>query len=270
MELREAQGTQNPEPGNTRTRKCSKGCGATTIETYIKTGEFRAKVYGTWISDQWPAGLSCPACSLAEEAKKASEREAQEKILNERRAKAEQEKLFKMFGGQRPLDEFTFERFEPVHNFAAFQRVKNFNPLADNLFLYGPTGTGKTHLAVALAREMVDRGLNVSFYKVPALMREFRRNLDPDAEESLIRLLASTAVLVIDDMGVGKATEYVIEKLHEVIDARQNQYRAGLVITSNLSLNGIAETFKDRIADRLNGMCDLVKVEGDSHRKRSA
>lgn len=260
--------TLRPAPGSTRTRTCLGDCGAICTETWVQTGQFGTKTYGDWYSEEWFGGHYCPACHSANEVKHQEKVEADRKEREDLRKKQIEENLAKMLGGQRPFDEYTLERFEPMNNFAAFQRVKNFNPLADNLFLYGPTGTGKTHLAAALVREMMNRRMDVAFYKVPALMREFRRNLDPDDEEKLVRRLASTGVLVIDDLGVGKATEYVIEKLHEVIDARQNEYRAGLVITSNLSLNGIAETFKDRIADRLNGMCDLVKMDGESQRRK--
>jgi DNA replication protein DnaC len=253
---------QKPSVGSTRTKTCL-GCEATVQETYVGVGAF-----GYWFQDVWTDPDRCPRCGIIEAGKKAQEDEEKLKAAKARLHASQREKFLKMFGGQKPVDEYTFDKFDPVMNLPAFQRAKNFNPLSENLFFYGTTGIGKTHLAVALAREQFERGYDVLFFRVPDLMREFRRNLDADKEDALLKRLITTPILVIDDFGVGKATEYVIERLHEVIDGRQNDYRNGLVITSNLSLNGIAETFKDRIADRLNGLCELIKLEGQSHRKR--
>lgn len=268
MEVVQPQDTPNQNPANTRIKKCL-NCEATVTENRIETARFGTRIIYAWVQDQWPSMRGfCPTCELVEAAKEQAIREELCRQGRERRKKQEMDALFKSFGGEKPATEFTFDKFDGILNFTALQKARAFDPSRHNLFLYGPTGTGKTHLACALAREQLEHGMDVEFYKVPALMREFRRRMEPDEEEALLKQLIKAPVLVIDDLGVGKATEYVIEKLHEVIDGRQNEYRHGLVLTSNLSLNGIAETFKDRIADRLNGMCEQVKMEGDSHRKR--
>lgn len=263
--------TQNQSPGNTRIKHCSnQPCESTTVETYLETSRFMGKVYHAWVQDSWPSPRGfCNTCEISVRAKEERIREEQQRIAREKLREKQRDEFLKSFGGEKPVKEFTFDRFDGILNLTAFKKAKAFNPLEQNLFFYGPSGTGKTHLACAIAREQFERGMLVEFYKVPNLMREFRRRMDPDDEDRFIKHLVAVPVLVIDDLGVGKATEYVIEKLHEVIDGRQNNYFHGLVITSNLSLNGIAETFKDRIADRLNGMCELIKMDGDSQRKRS-
>ena len=272
MEVIRPQDMQSQSQENTRTRKCAaKGCVATVVEHEIETARYGPKVFKAWVQDEWPSKRGfCNPCEMAERVKEAAIEEARRIEAKERWRKHRIDEINKAFGGEKPATEFTFDRFDGILNFPALEKARNFDYTRQNLFLYGAPGTGKTHLACALAREQVERGINVEFFKVPGLMREFRRRLDPDEEEEFIKRLVAVPVLVIDDLGVGKATEYVVEKLHEVIDGRQNNYRSGMVLTSNLSLNGIAETFKDRIADRLNGMCDLVKMDGDSHRKRKA
>lgn len=264
------QGTQKQSPENTRTKSCTRaGCLNTVTERQIVTGKIGAKVFHAWVQEEWPSPRGfCPACEVAERAREHAEYEAHQNRLAEERRKQRLFALFRSFGGEKPVEEFTLDRFDPMANYGAFQKAKNFDPSKDNLFFYGAAGTGKTHLACAIARAQAEKGEIVEFFKVSPLMREFRRRLDPDDEEAFVLKLTMTPVLVIDDLGVGKATEYVIEKLHEVIDGRLNNRQNGLVLTSNLSLNGIAETFKDRIADRLNGMCELVKFEGSSHRRK--
>ena len=85
----------------------------------------------------------CPACLAASDRQRQKEREA----LMVRAA------LMKLLGGDKPYREFTFERYQVTPgNQLAYERSKAFSPATDNLYLWGPCGVGKTHLAYAIAR----------------------------------------------------------------------------------------------------------------------
>src|SRR5437879_5621644 len=85
----------------------------------------------------------CLACQAASE----SEREKEE------RARLRRSDLVELLGGEKPYREFTFERYKVMPaNQLGFERSKSFNPACDNLYLWGPCGVGKTHLAYAIAR----------------------------------------------------------------------------------------------------------------------
>jgi DNA replication protein DnaC len=157
-------------------------------------------------------------------------------------------------GGARSRDEFMREKFIVSDgNKNAFEFCDAFNPKTDNLYLFGATGTGKSHLAIIAARK---------FWRVAMVIKPceiFRaiRACDGAAEEmSVIGSYASQEVLVIDDLGVGKDTEFAVTSLYEIIDRRYQSMFGGLIVTTNLSPDDLAKKLgDDRIPSRLAQMC---------------
>lgn len=160
--------------------------------------------------------------------------------------------------GLRGAEEFTFERFrQSPGTAAAYGAARNFNPLAENLYLCGAAGTGKTHLAGSVTRAwLTARGAAaVEFHKVPRLLRWFHLRKPSEYDEEIERL-AKLHVLVLDDLGVEKSSEYNLGTLYEIIDARYMARREGLVVTSNLAPQELAKKMDDdRFPSRLFGMC---------------
>jgi DNA replication protein DnaC len=174
--------------------------------------------------------------------------------------------------GERGADEFTFENFRitPGLNGAAELRdaAAGFAPEHNNLFFTGPAGTGKTHLAGAIASAWLPKlgAVAVEFHKVPRLIRSFhlRKPTEYDAE---IERLSRLKVLVLDDLGVEKSSEYNLGTLYEILDARWMARRSGLVVTSNLWPEDLAAKLDDdRLASRLFGMCTVYRFNGKDMR----
>src|SRR5712692_7794574 len=210
---------------------------------------------GVWRS-QLTGGV-CSTCLAARE----REREQEEHAL------AIRKELVQLLGAEKPYREFTFERFEiTAGNQLAYERSKSFNPAMDNLYLWGPCGVGKTHLAYAIARTCFEQTLSVTILLSSQLSRRVRMK-DPETEQAAIDELARVETLVLDDLGTGSDTAFSRQILQEVLDARDFNDRAGLLITSRYSLNALAEKFNDdTIPSRLAGMCRLVAVTGPDRR----
>lgn len=187
-------------------------------------------------------GACCGPCGSARAVESAARRR-----LREAHAAA--------LGGARALEQFTFERFARTKaNDAALKASSAFTTLA-NLYLFGPTGCGKSHLAAAAARKYLD-GPGVVTLKAPKLAREVRAAQDADGEERVIRRYVVAPVLVLDDLGVAKDTEFSTTVLYELIDGRYSAEAGGLIVTSNLGLGALAEKLgDDRISSRLVEMC---------------
>lgn len=99
------------------------------------------------------------------------------------------------------------------------------------------------------------------------IFREMRSCKSAPEESELINDYADILVLMIDDLGVSKETEFSSQVLYEIIDRRYMAMRGGLIITSNLSLDEFCEkTGDDRIASRLAQMCNIITLTGKDHR----
>ena len=150
------------------------------------------------------------------------------------------------------------------------------------LFLTGPRGTGKTHLAVAIMRYicMAIAHRSVSelqpisgmplFVSAPDLLLEIRDCFQENAtnsEREIIEKYSSIPVLVLDDLGAEKSTEWSLQTFYTVIDRRYREMRK-TIITSNLSIAELSEKLGDRIASRIVEMCDIKIIQGDDRRLR--
>jgi DNA replication protein DnaC len=171
----------------------------------------------------------------------------------------------------RALVEHTWERFQATdENREAFEAVRAFDIFKQSLYLFGECGVGKSHLASLIIREAVSRDLRSIIQTEPSqMLRSITSALHEgaEAEERAINRFVNSSLLVLDDLGTEKVTDYKLEKLYEVINGRDKAMKPGLVITSNYSVQRLAERLNDdRIASRLGGMCVVKKVGGQDWR----
>lgn len=137
------------------------------------------------------------------------------------------------------------------------------------LLFYGDVGTGKSYSAACIANYLLARRVPVvmtSFIKLLSSMQ----NISIDNED-LIRRLNRAKLLIIDDLGAERGTEYAIENVYNVIDSRYRS-RLPLIITTNLSLKEVRNPVDDRysrIYDRLSGLFPM-EFTGISYRKADA
>jgi DNA replication protein DnaC len=100
----------------------------------------------------------------------------------------------------------------------------------------GPVGTGKTSLAILVAKAAKDAGRSYAVYPVPRLLAEIKRTFDRDASDTYLgffRRLCTVDVLVLDDLGAEKQTEWVLEQLYSIVNERW-QDRRSIVVTTNI------------------------------------
>lgn len=135
-------------------------------------------------------------------------------------------------------------------------------------YLFGPCGTGKTYAAAAAVRRFALSGSKAKLVTVSRLLRDARDGFDGGDRDVLARA-EGYDLLALDDFGAEKRTEWGMEQVEQLIDAR---YARGLptVVTSNFSLGGIRDLWGgiegQRIASRIAGSCERIEVSGGDRR----
>lgn len=156
----------------------------------------------------------------------------------------------------------SFNRFAPNVR-TAFKKAKAF---ADEptgwIVITGPYGCGKTHLAVAIAKQRVEAGETVVVQTVPDLLDQLRAAFSPKVEESFnekFEEMRSVDLLVLDDYGSENSTSWAMEKLFQILNYRYNKNLSTVITSNNIHLDGIDPRVYSRIMDK-NLVC-LVKME---------
>lgn len=121
-------------------------------------------------------------------------------------------------------------------------------------FYYGEPGTGKTHLAVSEARRSIWHGLKCHFVTVPYLLMKLRSSFSQveaaQEMEIIDGYIYNWDLLVLDDLGAEKTTDYALQALYLIIDGRYGN-KNKTIITSNLNPVELATKLGDRISSRV-------------------
>lgn len=150
-----------------------------------------------------------------------------------------------------------------------------------SLFVTGEFGTGKTHKAVAMLKAYV-MSLNclefrepfttkALFITVPELLVALRASFNQKSQESqeseaaLFARFCNVDFLVLDDIGVEKISDWVLQSLYVIINKRYSEQRQ-TIITSNLNLSELKQVIGERIASRIAGMCRVLTLKGQDRR----
>jgi DNA replication protein DnaC len=160
----------------------------------------------------------------------------------------------------------------------AYRLVSEY-PAADRGLLFmGSVGVGKTHLAAAVLRELIEqKNVSCLFYEFGALLKEIQDSYNPASQTSESRVLSPVyraEVLVLDELGAVKATDWVRDAMMQIINARYNERRLTIFTTNYRDERRSAadETLEDRVGARLRSrlyeMCRTVVIDGEDYRRR--
>ena len=185
-----------------------------------------------------------------------------------------------------------------AHSFAS-RLVAEYPAVETGLLFMGSVGVGKTHLAIAVVKELIEKkGVSCLFYESGSLLKAIQDSYNPVSQTSEMRVLApvyQAEVLVLDELGATVPTNWVRDTLYQIINTRYNNKKLTIFTTNYLdeprgnseeapetdakrrrtfATDRIQEmtTLEERIGtplrSRLYEMCKKVKIEGEDYRKQ--
>lgn len=152
---------------------------------------------------------------------------------------------------------------------AAKDFVKNFGKSSDNLLLIGNTGTGKTHISTAIAKEVITRGFDVLYDSAQNIISDFEADkfksgytsqYEPKADKYL-----ECDLLIIDDLGTEFVNQFTVSCLYNLINTRKNR-GLSTIISTNLSSEELKAKYEGRISSRIMGEYTVLPFLGRDYR----
>jgi DNA replication protein DnaC len=158
------------------------------------------------------------------------------------------------------------DQVESVRRYVA--RIEENLDRGRGLWIQGDVGTGKTTLAMLVSKAALTAGRSVAIYSLPRLLNLLREAID--SEQGMLDLLdrlAAVDLLHLDDLGAENRTDWVLEQLYSIVNARYEAERA-IVATTNLMPDELSERLGSRTVSRLVEICgDLIPLFGEDRRR---
>lgn len=204
-------------------------------------------------------------CDCKNELMKFNERQKQEELDRQRRICFSESNMaawtFEVDDRKNPAISDAMMRY--VENFAEFRKEGR------GLLLYGNVGTGKTFYAACIANKLIDKNYKVYMTNFESLVNQLQGKFE--GKQEFINSLNKYSLLIIDDLGAERKSEFMQGQVYNIIDAR---YRSGLpfIITTNLTAEELKKPQDigySRIYDRILERCFPVKVDGVSRRRQN-
>ncbi|MGB2752567.1 MAG: ATP-binding protein [Pyrinomonadaceae bacterium] len=179
-------------------------------------------------------------------------------------------------------DKCTFENYNAITSsqkearHLAFVLATQYPAVDQGLLLMGDVGVGKTHLAVSIVKLLKDNGFKCLFYEFGALLKEIRDSYNPNTLSSELAILApvlNVEILVLDELGASKPTDWVRDTLYHIINSRYNQNKTTIFTTNFLDtrVDPTMDILEDRVGvsirSRIHQMCRTIVIKGDDFRE---
>lgn len=166
----------------------------------------------------------------------------------------------------------------------AIEYVQAFPQVPRGLLFVGPCGVGKTHLSVAILKTLIhEKTLNAKFIDEAELLRRLQYSYGPDSPETereLVLPLLNADLLVWDDLGTGRPTEWVAETIRTIINHRYTYSKQTILstnwplkseqrkdfVSTRSTIQSLPERIGHRLFSRVMEMCEIIELDGPDAR----
>ena len=159
-------------------------------------------------------------------------------------------------------------------NYAAMKKIleytmqyaATFSPESKSILMFGQTGLGKTHLSLAIANKVLEKGYSVIYDSAINILRNIEKeHFSYEHSSEMIDLVMGTDLLILDDMGTEYETQFYNATIYNIINTRLNCGRPS-IISTNLDFAGIARRYDKRVVSRIVSMYSCLEFKGDDVR----
>lgn len=158
----------------------------------------------------------------------------------------------------------TFDNFKPRNRKQNLAYMKMSE--GGTFYVFGPYGTGKTHLSTAIVIKKLKAGIPAAKISIPAYLKEIRKFKEEQID--IEKMAMEIPYLVLDDLGKEKITDWVQERFFDLVDKRYRGFKSfklQTTATSQVSLKNLR--LDGAIVDRITGMCEEIFIDGVSYRQ---
>ena len=176
------------------------------------------------------------------------------------------------FPQSKTIEEFNFSaqpsiNRQDIYNLATCEFIRK----KENVAFIGTTGTGKTHLSIALGTKAILQGYKVLFTTMNNMLEELYISRADNSFNQKLRKYSSVDLLIIDELGLKRLNQNSVDDFYEIISRRYE--RSSTIITSNKKFDDWGKILFDpilasAILDRFVHHCNFISIDGDSYRTR--
>lgn len=148
--------------------------------------------------------------------------------------------------------------------------AENFSVSSRSLLMRGATGLGKTHLSLAIANEVIRKGMSVVYVSAPDILSKLERehfSYQYRDEENTFNALLKCDLLIVDDLGTEFVTPFTVSTVYNLFNSRILSGKP-IIMNTNLTLNELLTTYSQRFVSRMMGSCDRLEFIGEDIRPR--
>ena len=229
-------------------------------------------------------GCDCEGARVARERQRQAEIQALCDAERQACRRAKISSIIDASGVKKRFQRRTFANFDVGRKgqLAAFTEAKKYAARfaealeeGDGLYFYGNNGTGKTYLAAAIALELLPKGVCVVFRTFDDLLRDIKETFDNEqSEKEVFKAYTEADLLIIDDLGKGRCTEWSTAMLFSIVNARYEDCKP-IIVTANYSFDELVDELTPKgcsdgdalgVVSRLKGCCKPIPMFGDDMR----
>ncbi len=154
---------------------------------------------------------------------------------------------------------------ERILNYA-MNYAANFTPSSESILIFGNTGLGKTHISLAIANEVLQKGYSVIYDSIINILRDIEKeHFSHEKSSEILDLITDTDLLILDDLGTEFESKFYNSAIYNIINSRLIKEKP-TIINTNMDFSAISSRYGGKVASRITTIYTCLEFKGDDVR----